>query len=221
MEPIITIIPVKNFESSKLRLAHLFSEAERKNLSYFMLMDVINALKEIQYIIKIVITTPMEDIPGLSNCLNKKIKILCDPINDLNGAIAEAINFCKYNHFNNSMFLIMPSDIPMVRSTDIIDLINNKLNSEAQITLVPSNRNDGTNSILFDSSIKLKTYFGPNSFDKHKKIYEKKYKISVFNSYRIGFDVDYEEDLKILYNYIQVENTFTLKYLKTLNIFNK
>ncbi len=76
MEPIITIIPVKNFESSKLRLAHLFSEAERKNLSYFMLMDVINALKEIQYIIKIVITTPMEDIPGLSNCLNKKIKNL-------------------------------------------------------------------------------------------------------------------------------------------------
>ena len=129
---IIAIIPVKNFHYSKLRLAHILSDSERQKFAYLMLQDVLFTLKQIPSIIKIVITTPSDNILRFKD---QKIKILVDSAPSINIALDNAINYCK--RFNASYFLILPSDVPLIDKQDIENMLETKKKTNAQIIIVP------------------------------------------------------------------------------------
>ncbi|MHA1694739.1 MAG: 2-phospho-L-lactate guanylyltransferase [Candidatus Helarchaeota archaeon] len=209
---IIAIIPVKNFHYSKLRLAHILSDSERQKFAYLMLQDVLFTLKQIPSIIKIVITTPSDNILRFKD---QKIKILVDSAPSINIALDNAINYCK--RFNASYFLILPSDIPLINKQDIENMLETKKKTNAQIIIVPSNRNDGTNSLLFDADLKIKTFYGNDSFRKHISEFKNKFKVKIFNSFRIGLDIDYKDDLDALYKFTNCNKSLALSYLISLN----
>ena len=210
----ITIIPVKKFSNSKLRLSKILTSNEREKLSYFMLCDVIKTLEEVDQITEIIITTPMVQDIDISEF--SKVRIFHDNSSDINKSLKNAIGHCR--KFDNDLILILPSDIPLIEKRDIENIFLLKQKSHAQILISPSNRFDGTNLMLFDSNLNLKTYFGKNSFRKHKLEYDSDYSIYIHKSFRIGLDIDYEDDLKILYNSSVSRTRLSQAYLKEIDI---
>lgn len=207
------IIPVKEFEKSKLRLSQILNDKQRKEFSFLMLQDVINTLEKVEKVIKIIITTPLKKQINSNDF--KKVEIIEDISSDINSAVENAIEYCTDLDVN--MILILPSDIPLIKKTDIEALFMIKEKYNAQILIVPSNRNDGTNCILFDSELKIKTDFGRKSFTIHKNKFKSKFRTHIFKSYRIGLDIDYESDLKKLCDYSNIENRISQLYIKKIN----
>lgn len=210
----IAIIPVKKFTNSKLRLSNILTSNEREKLSYFMLCDVIKTMEEVDKIKEIIITTPM--IQDIDVSEFPKVKIFHDNSSDINVSLKNSINHCK--KLDNDLILIIPSDIPLIEKRDFENIFHQKQKSRVQILISPSNRFDGTNLMLFDSNLDLKTYFGNNSFRKHKKEYDSKYSLYIYKSFRIGLDIDYESDLKILYNSSVSRPRRSQAYLREIDI---
>lgn len=179
-----------------------------------MLCDVIKTLEIVEQITEIIITTPMIQDIDISEF--SKVRIFHDNSSDINSSLKNAINHCR--KLNNHLILILPSDIPLIEKRDFENIFLMKQKSNAQILISPSNRFDGTNLMLFDSNLDLKTHFGKNSFRKHKKEYNSDYKIYIHKSFRIGLDIDYEEDLKILYNSSVSRPRLSQAYLKEIDI---
>ncbi|MHA1268658.1 MAG: 2-phospho-L-lactate guanylyltransferase [Candidatus Helarchaeota archaeon] len=210
----IAIIPIKDFTKSKLRLSHIFSDIQRQTFSSLMLQDVLNAIIHVSPIDKIVITTQVKQNLKTNNI--SKLEILIDPIYDINNALKNAIIYCK--QFRLNQILILPGDIPLITPKDIEELLDFKISTNSQIVLVPSNKYDGTNALLFDSNLEIQTHFGLNSYQKHKSEYEKEYNTKIFKSLRIGLDIDTEEDIKTIVNYLSSYKLRSINYLKHLKI---
>jgi len=209
----IAIIPVKDFEYSKLRLSNILNHTERKNLSFYMLEDVLTILDSINSITKIIITTSMKNNINIKKY--PKAEIIYDCAADINESLFNAIDYCK--KFNTDQILILPSDIPLITPADIIELLNTKIKSNSDIIIVPSNRNDGTNSLLFNSDLNIKTYFGKNSFKLHKSEYSHHFKTKIVKIFRIGIDIDIVEDLKVFLEYSKSITNYSLAYLQAIN----
>ena len=217
MNPIAAIIPVKNFKSSKLRLSQVLTNKERENFSILMLNDVLKVIEKINFIKIIIITTPKEN--QIKNDTVSKLKVLYDDSKNINDALYNAIEYCKKLNFNQ--ILILPSDIPLINEKDIEKLLDIKNNYNYQIIIIPSNRKDGTNMLLFDANLNINTFFGKNSFQKHQIEFNSKFKTYIHHSFNIGLDIDYEQDLKTFFKYSKNKKCSIYKYLKKINISKK
>ncbi|MBD3229629.1 MAG: 2-phospho-L-lactate guanylyltransferase [Candidatus Lokiarchaeota archaeon] len=212
MKKTICVIPVKDLENSKLRLSQILNDEQRKQFSVFMLKDVINTLEKVGKIKKIIITTPLKSQIDSDNY--KKVEIIQDTVPNINKAIENAIKFCK--RYEIDLILILPADIPLIKETDIEELFTSKEENNAQILIVPSNRGDGTNCLLFDADLKIKTHFGKKSFKIHKNKFNQRFRTHVLKLFRIGLDIDYKSDLKTLNTYSKIKKRASQRYIKKI-----
>ncbi|WP_409200855.1 2-phospho-L-lactate guanylyltransferase [Methanobrevibacter sp. DSM 116169] len=207
MDEIYAIIPVSRFEHAKTRLSPFLNEKERETLLKAMLKDVTNALKE--NVDKIFL------ISADSNVLDYGKELGIDTLKEndnsnLNKALSQAMEYCKGK---SRKIIITPSDIPLMKNTDLNLLIKN---SEKYDIMISPSKGGGTNVLIMEPEL-IETKFGDFSFLEHIKIAnENNLTYQIFDSFYISLDVNTTEDLGEIM--VHGENSYTKEYLRSLNI---
>jgi 2-phospho-L-lactate guanylyltransferase len=216
------IIPIKKFDKSKTRLSMFLDPGERKELTEYLVTDLLEKLCELENSQIIIVTgeriNSIDRFNGLAviNEIN---------VNGVNNAIELANEFIERNGYNES--IIIPIDLPLLSTKDIEDIIKFSRNFENGICIVPSRRYDGTNILLRKPNLIIDTFYDDNSFYNHiKKTVEKKKVVKVFNYENLMIDLDTIEDVATIINRYndmldsdKIENKIEnkVKYSKSIN----
>ena len=180
-QPIHIVIPFKH-EGAKSRLSTVLSPGERRLLVFAMLKDVLSAVLGFGW--ATVLSRPGLDIAEIgreAEILESELEL-----NDaLNSLIAE-----EARRGWSSDILIGMADLALLTEKDVAGI----LNCQGDVVLCPG-RGGGTNMILMRSP-EFRVCYQGLSFPKHLAFArEAGLKVSVFESFRAGCDIDEQEDL--------------------------
>jgi len=216
----LVVVPVKHFEESKRRLSIILSTEERIVLAQTMLLDVLNAINRSKYDFSIALFA--QDNQQVHQILrgkqyNKKLYIFHDTTSNLNETIYTASQWAKRNNF--SAILVVPIDVPLIKSIDIDRIIERSLYINKGI-VIASSYNGGTNLLLLKPPTVMPTFYGSNSFLKHIT-YADTHGLEVveYISDRVRLDIDTPLDLLVFFE--QGISTATHNYLQTIGIHNR
>ncbi|MEM1578723.1 MAG: 2-phospho-L-lactate guanylyltransferase [Archaeoglobaceae archaeon] len=184
------VIPFKPV-NPKSRLSGILNAEERRKFAEFMLLDVINVLKELNLEIKVVSTSKIEiecvkvveDVRSLDDCINAELE-------DLPKAI-------------------VMSDLPLLNK----EVLNRFFSCDADIVIAPG-RKGGTNMLLVRKK-GFKVSYHYCSFLKHLDIAKSLgFRCKVFDSFYASLDIDDETDLLELM--IHGSGKLSKKYLESI-----
>lgn len=210
MKDLVTIIPVSSFNNSKTRLSPFLSHEERIGLLKVMLNDIITTIyNEVD---EIVLVSKDDNVKSFAKELQVNFVREKDYENDfLNNAIYDAIKEVKVN-FPNKDILILPSDIPLLKSEHISTLKH----MDYDFIISPS-KGGGTNLLCFNEKIDYKTQFGPMSYFKHLDYANQLgMSINILESFYVSLDMNTPEDLGELL--LHGFGTHTHEFLRNLDI---
>ncbi len=188
------IIPVKTFSVAKTRLK--LSKTQKEEICKAMLEEVLDTVSKSQLIDKIILVSKDETILKLGRQFNA-VEIFDDE-SGVNHAVYLADQYILDNKYDRSV--IFPQDIPMMRSSDIDNLLGFR-ESENSVIIVPSRQLNGTNALVRCSTNIMKTQYDRGSYvfqlDAAKATSQN---VSVALIRRIMLDIDDEHDLTFMLN---------------------
>ncbi|MCD6514258.1 MAG: hypothetical protein J7L07_04975, partial [Candidatus Odinarchaeota archaeon] len=162
MKKLLTIL-VKDPKKSKSRLSSILSLKERITLTKMMLLDILGKI-DFSFFDKILILT---NAPQYYSFLRDKfpdLTILEDRFSNIN----KSLYFLGMQalRYKIDELWIIPSDIPLLKWSDLYDasMLVNKIRKG--IIIAPS-YNNGTNLLIMKPPNAIRTHFGRNSFYKH------------------------------------------------------
>lgn len=210
MKDLIAVIPVSSFNESKTRLSPFLSENERIELLKVMLKDIVSIIRgEVE---EIVVVSKDEKVKDFAKQLNVNFVYEKEHENDfLNNAIHDALDEVKLN-FNDCDFLILPSDIPLIKREHVVTVRN--MNNDL---IISPSKGGGTNLLCFNSDFNFKTFFGQMSYFKHlNHANELGMSINLIESFYLSLDMNTPEDLGELL--LHGMGTYSFDFLRSLNI---
>jgi 2-phospho-L-lactate/phosphoenolpyruvate guanylyltransferase len=210
MKKTFAIIPVSRFTHAKTRLSPTLTPLERENLLKSMLKDVIGVLKE--KVIEVVVISSDEEVLLYVKNLGV-VPLKEEGVTDLNGALMQAI---EWSSKQADQVLIVPSDVPLIRTEHVEDMINMGENTE--MVIAPA-KGGGTNALLCPVD-GIKMHFGECSFFEHIKEAESlNWPYNIYDSFYLALDVNTSEDLGEIM--LHGKNTATRKFLKSSGLIVK
>ncbi len=168
MSGIWAVVPVKERDRAKERLAPLLSSSARQALVLAMLEDVLRALTAARGLAGIAVVTCDSEAGRLARGCGARI------IEDgarcgHTGAVAAAAGLLETE--GCAGMLTLPGDIPLVTS-DEIDQIIMAHRAPPAFTIVPSHDDGGSNAILVSPPAAVPLRFGEDSFFPHLRAAE-------------------------------------------------
>ncbi|HID42368.1 MAG TPA: 2-phospho-L-lactate guanylyltransferase [Archaeoglobaceae archaeon] len=165
------VIPFKP-HNPKSRLSDVLSLEERNNLMNYMLLDVIDAVRECS-----------EDVLVLSSG-KIEFNVNCEVKED-SRSLDEAVN----SVIDENVAIVM-SDLPLLTP----EVLKRFISCEGDVVIAPGRRG-GTNMLLVrDKKFRVSYHYG--SMKKHLKIAEKLgLNVRIFDSFYAGVDIDDRNDL--------------------------
>ncbi len=156
------LVPVKNLDTAKQRLAAVLSQEQRTTLARTMLKDVFAALTEVSSSHRVAVVTSDPFAVALAR------HYLFDVIEDRENlgeteAIAMATSEAERRGANFT--LVVPGDIPLLRASEV-DAVIAAAPSEGSV-LVPAADGRGTNAVLRRPCALFPLRFGNDSFLPH------------------------------------------------------
>ncbi len=190
---IAAIIPVKTFSKAKTRLE--VSPQQVENLCKTMLEEILHTLSISPQIEKTIMVTKEEKAIEIGKKFNTTT-IIDEKEEGVNSAVALADKYLLENNFDAS--IVLPQDIPFIKTQDIDFMLNYKMHPNFAI-IVPSRRFDGTNALVRMPIDLMETHYDEDSYKIHMNA-AKKHTLNVAMVFvrRIMWDVDNTEDLKFL-----------------------
>ena len=185
---ISVLVPVKNLDRAKSRLADVLSRNERRAFADSMLSDVVEAILK---------TPKIENVflVGDKQLSSKPGTLVIQE--QFNNGYNEAISFALKDKriANSDAILILPGDIPLITTEEIKNFITDT--PENGVRIAPDRDREGTNALLLAPPTQIKTQFGKLSYYRHLELAEKYCSnVEVIDSDGIAFDIDSPEDLK-------------------------
>ena len=205
---ITALVPVKNLDDAKSRLANVLSANERRMLADFMLSDVIEVILKISNIERVFLV-------GDKQLPRKPGTFIIQE--EFNNGYNEAISFALEDErvASSDAILILPSDIPLITAEEIKNFIANV--PKDGVRIAPDRDQEGTNALLLAPPTQIKTQIGKLSYSKHLELAEKCCSnVKVIDSDGIAFDIDPPEDLRDFCEKINFTETY--KFLKSNGI---
>ena len=187
---IYAVIPIKNLNQAKSRLSRVLSHEKKREIIWRIFRHVVSAC--IQSKIECVILTSDPDVVRWSSENNLKV---IEDFSPLNEALANCIVMLNNQEHELDNLLIVFSDLPMLTTTDLANIL--KLLNDCDVVICPDLRLEGTNVLAVRKSILFKPMYGIDSFRKHLELFSN-IRVKVYVSLGTGFDLDTEEDLKLL-----------------------
>ncbi len=195
-KPCIAIIPAKDFQKGKSRLAGVLEEKLRINLQKWMLQNVLVSVTNCNLINKTVVVSDSVDVLKIANQFNTGT--INSDSNDLNIDLTKGMEWAKKR--NAKSFLIIPSDLPLIEKDSVRKIIERGMKLSS-VVITPSS-DGGTNSLFFLSKEIPKLSYGKNSFKKHwEEFVKKKIGIECYENRSLSFDLDTPDNLKKLIEY--------------------
>lgn len=211
-----TIIPIKSLKDGKKRLESFLTSSERKELILALLHDVLNAATESKLSDHVLLITHDPEIIESTLKWNlPKLKFLLEPTaQGTNEAVQFALNWSLSE--GASSILIIPADIPLIKASDIDDLIELG-HAQNSIILVPSQRKDGTNAVFMKPPNLVGVWYGIDSFQKNiKTIVDRNIPYKILENPSFALDIDLKEDLELLQSVAREK--YSSHFKKSINL---
>ena len=187
------IVPVKNFESGKSRLASLLTVEERVKLSELFLDYTLNTLTNTSAISNVVVVSSDKRAERIAKIHNAKF--LQEKKNQgVNAAVALADVYIS--EFAVDATIVIPQDLPLLLPEDIERICTSAQEHEKCLVICPSLRFDGSNALLRRPPLLITTNYDNDSYNVHiKKAKASNAIIKIIKTKRIMTDIDTVEDV--------------------------
>jgi 2-phospho-L-lactate guanylyltransferase len=191
------LIPVKDFNTCKSRLANALPDYARQSLMAALLSDLVDVLKQCPAIEGISLVTRCHKAASLAD--KHKIEVISLATDTcLNSGITAAVGFITARQQQQT--IILHGDLPMATTDDIDDLVRAHCNSGCSISLVPDNEHNGTNAILLNLPTEMVFAYGDNSYAAHSLFCSQHHlAVQTLENKHIGCDIDLWNDFKQLF----------------------
>lgn len=198
------IIPIKRFEKSKTRLSGFLSQEQRVWLCHLMVNDLIEKMSELEGSNMFLVTNEIITIPEKSK---EKVVVLFEGRSSgVNDAVKIADCYIKKNKFDSS--IVIPIDIPLLALKEIKEIISFARDYKEIISMVPSNRFDGTNILLRKPHSIIDTSFDDNSFFNHfRKALDNGVSLKLFYHENLKVDIDTIDDVMLALKKYHLDNS--------------
>ena len=186
------IVPVKTFSTAKKRLC--IQQSHKEKICNLMLQEVLDTTSKCKLIDKIILVSKDEMVLKLGRSFGA-VEIFDDE-SGVNNAIHLADQYLSDKGFDCS--IIFPQDIPIMKSTDIDNLLG-FVKSERSVIIVPSRQFNGTNALVRCPANIMDTRYDMGSYTFQIDAASTKTKnISIALIRRIMLDIDDEFDLAFM-----------------------
>jgi 2-phospho-L-lactate guanylyltransferase len=193
---VMALIPVKGFRNAKQRLSPLLNSAQREALAEAMFRDVLRAVVSARGLAGIYVVTGDDQVAAIAGSFNAEV------IREhTESGETDAVNFARatLQQAGCEAVLILPGDMPLVRSADIETLLAQiPVDARPPFTLlVPSHDRMGTNALLLAPPEIIKLRFGYDSFSFHtSEVARLGLPLCITENERIALDIDEPQDLE-------------------------
>ena len=157
------VVPVKDLQHAKQRLAGLLSAAERRELFAAMLEDVLAALAASERLAGILMVS--RDPQARNLAARYGARVLVEPANRGHTA-ASTLGAATLAAEGATGMLQLPADLPLLTAADI-DAVLRAHAGAPSITLAPSRDRRGSNAVACSPPDLLPLRFGDDSFHPH------------------------------------------------------
>src|SRR5436305_3753648 len=156
------LVPVKNLENAKQRLASLLDQDTRTELAQAMLHDVLDALSACCSYSEISLVTSDPFALDLAQAFS--FQVIPDATNrSETDAIEMATQLCESRGVEST--LVIPADIPLIQPLEVTEIL--QAAPEKGSGLVPAADRRGTNAVLRRPAALFPLRFGNDSFKPH------------------------------------------------------
>lgn len=190
------LIPAKGFANAKQRLSPLLGARAREVLAEAMLRDVLGQVVLARGLETVFVVSGDERVSELVSSFGCRV-IREESERGETEAVVFALAQMKQQGIQS--VLVLPGDIPLVRSSDIALLLEQIANHDGvspYALLSPSHDRKGTNALLLSPPDVIELRFGYDSFSYHLgEVAAREMPLRVFENERIALDIDEPKDL--------------------------
>ncbi len=188
------VVPFKGTAQAKQRLAPALSSAQRQELAFAMLQDVLQTLAAVPELAGIVLVS----VDPAAAALAAKFGALVSLAQACDGHTAAVVGAAHRLAGERLGLLTVPGDIPLVEPHDIRELLAAQRAAPA-FTIVPARDQMGSNAILCSPADAVPLRFGDNSFFPHLAAAQARgIEPQVIHLPRVALDIDTPDDLSLL-----------------------
>jgi 2-phospho-L-lactate/phosphoenolpyruvate guanylyltransferase len=190
------LIPVKGFSNAKQRLSPLLDAADRELFAEVMFRDVLKQVLKARGLVETYVVTEDNKVAEIAASLGAQL------IREkAEKGETDAVDFARLElkQLGREAVLIIPGDMPLVRSADIEEVLAQIPKGAAFpfALLVPSHDRMGTNALLLAPPDIIKLRFGYDSFSYHmSQVSAQGMPVRFFENERIALDIDEPKDLE-------------------------
>ena len=193
---VTALVPAKGFSNAKHRLSPLLDATDRELLAEAMFRDVLRQVVKARGLRETYVVTGDDKVAEMATGLGSQV------IREKaeKGETA-AVDFARHELklSGREAVLIIPGDMPLVRSTDIEEILGQipQGASSPFALLVPSHDRRGTNALLLAPPDIIQLRFGYDSFTYHmSQVSAQGLPLRFFENERIALDIDEPKDLE-------------------------
>lgn len=187
---VAAVVPVKDLQGTKSRLAPVLDPAGRAGLTIYMMYRVISALQGAG-IQDVCVVSP--DRLVLQMAGEKEVSTLLQESKGLNPALEEGRRWAMKQ--KAPALLVLPSDLPLIDAEDVLSVVSGCEESPSAV-ISPDTARTGTNALMLRPPDATPFSFGTGSFEAHRQAAcEKNVPLTVIERTHLTFDLDTGEDL--------------------------
>lgn len=188
----VVLLPVKDPERAKQRLAGLLSPGERTRLAWAMLEDVGAAVRGCRYAERVVVVARDPEVAAYAAGNGWDLFRESEQVSE-SRSVDRASKLLEEQ--GAEAVLRLPVDIPLVQSRDLDALLDPAGRGHAAL-LVPSRDGLGTNALLRSPPLVFPSRFGPGSLQAHlREARLRGLQVEVRKMSRLALDLDLASDL--------------------------
>ncbi|HYP27644.1 MAG TPA: 2-phospho-L-lactate guanylyltransferase [Blastocatellia bacterium] len=189
------LIPIKDPERAKTRLSAILSPGERRDLAWAMFEDVSGAVTRAAKPDGIFLVSSFRPAIEHARSLGWDVLVEQRQVSE-SDSIDRASRILGERGFD--CVLRLPADIPLVRPSDVDELLSVDLVAPAAL-MVPSREGTGTNAIIRTPPALFPSRFGPGSLALHLEEGARSgAACSIVNNSAIALDIDEPSDIALL-----------------------
>ena len=193
---IFAIVPAKQFEKGKSRLASLLDMRDRVKLGELLLDCTLHTLENATTLYSTVVISTDRRAKKIAK-MHGAIFVDERKHIGVNNAVNIANDYCT--RAGAIATVVVPQDLPLALSEDIDKICNAAKDYERCLIICPSARYDGSNVLLRRPPTLIESHYNNNSFNMHINAAKKVgAKIKIVLSHRMMRDLDTPEDAKYL-----------------------
>jgi len=198
---IAALMPVKGFRNAKQRLSPLLSSVARELLAETMFRDILREARLARGLVGTFVVTGDDKVASIAAAAGAEV--IRESVE--NGETS-AVDFARLElkQAGCEAVLILPGDMPLVRATDIEEILAQVPSSATApfAMLVPSHDRLGTNALLLAPPDVIQLRFGYDSFTFHTaQVTAQGIPLCCIENDHIALDIDEPADLERFISY--------------------